>query len=69
MSRIAQKIFTGRSRGTRTDNPAVKIVFGQQRYSAGVIDMGMGKHDIGEHFRVKGDDFVFFGSFFTAALE
>jgi hypothetical protein len=67
VSRIAQKTFTGRCGGTGADDPAGKIVFCQQRNSTGVIDVGMGKYDIGEQARIKGDDFIFFGSFFAPA--
>ena len=34
-----------------------------------MVDVGMGKHDIGEHVRVEGDDPVFFCSFLAAALK
>jgi hypothetical protein len=44
-------------------------VFGQQRKPAGVIDMRVGKDNIGQYPGIKGYDHVFFSRFFAPTLK
>ena len=69
MGGIEQEIFTGGRCGPGAYNAAGKIIFGQQRKSAGVIDMRMGKYHVGQYPGIKRYDGVLFPRFFTTSLK
>ena len=69
VGRIQKKVFTGVCCGPVAHNPSGETVLGQHRNPAGVIDMGVGKHHIGDHLRSHLQGPVFLGRFLAPPLE
>jgi len=68
-ARIRKQILARRGRGARADDAAGETVLGHHRDPAGVVEVGMGQHDIGEQAGVEGHNPVFLGGLPAPTLK
>ena len=68
-ARIRKQVLARRGRGAGADDAAGETVLGHHRDPAGVVEVGMGEHDIGEQAGVEGQNPVFLGGLPAPTLK